>query len=50
MTTHHDDETGPDDVSRVARSWLTEDWAAVIVGLALIAAVLIGIIPGGVIP
>lgn len=50
MATSPGEESRPDDVSGVARSWLTEDWAAVIVGLALIAAVLIGVIPGGVIP
>ncbi|WP_267909134.1 hypothetical protein [Antrihabitans sp. YC2-6] len=41
-----DNETG----AEPPRSWFTEDWAAVIAGLTLIALVFIGLIPAGVIP
>ncbi|MBL1073472.1 hypothetical protein JK358_03610 [Nocardia sp. 2] len=31
-------------------SWVTEDWLAVVAGLALIALVLTGILPDGLVP
>ncbi|WP_277610009.1 hypothetical protein [Rhodococcus sp. CH91] len=41
-------EPPPAGTSRPRR--LGEDWAAVVAGLALIAAVLTGILPGGLVP
>lgn len=41
-----DDDTAAD----LQRSWLTEDWAAVVVGLVLILLVFAGVIPGDLIP
>ncbi|WP_166659572.1 hypothetical protein [Glycomyces sp. NRRL B-16210] len=46
-------ETPSDNAStpeKAGRTAINEDWAAVIVGLALLALVLIGVIPEGVIP
>lgn len=42
-----DSASTPEEAGRAA---VSEDWAAVIVGLALLALVLIGVIPEGVIP
>ncbi|THV24249.1 hypothetical protein [Glycomyces paridis] len=42
-----DDAATPDEAGRAA---VSEDWAAVVVGLVLLALVLIGAIPEGVIP
>ncbi|MGU3292561.1 hypothetical protein [Williamsia sp. M5A3_1d] len=46
------DSTAPadTDVSTLQRRWLTEDWAAVVVGLVLILLVFAGVIPTGLVP
>jgi hypothetical protein len=44
------DTTGSPSEARGRGSWLNEDWAATILGLVLLALVLIGFIPEGVIP
>lgn len=41
---------GSSEPEKAGRTAVSEDWAAVVVGLVLLALVLIGVIPEGVIP
>ncbi len=41
---------GPPGGDAARRSWFNEDWAATILGLAILALVLLGVIPEGLVP